>query len=341
MGSLLKFVKRPGFDMNIWLAVCCLLITGVLMAQSPQSGLNTGQAAEEFGFQDSANSQMRNVRETKSGNLKKTEKKTEKKTNKKTKSSKSRKNKKSRKLKKKTLNKKTKNKKNKKVRTRKSKDSKQNSCQTSSEVDGVCIQNAIDILGYEKNQILNFQKQKARIESHNRTANNKMKKRDSFQAVASTLLEAIGGNLNSPTCKDSTSSRMAATAVDTVNTLANCSSVISESCTIYNTTTITALQDCHDLFQNFKSVSANCRTSNTDNGPVACACWFNAYLGMRKLKEENCDAQPTAKAVKATRNNCITVFLKCKKAEDLAVSLVATCGDGAVKTKDGKTISTL
>merc|ERR1712193_341504 len=155
MGSLLKFVKRPGSDMNIWLAVCCLLITGVLMAQSPQSGLNTGQAAEEFGFQDSANSQMRNVRETKSGNLKKTKKKT--------KSSKSRKNKKSRKLKKKTLNKKTKNKKNKKVRTRKSKDSKQNSCQTSSEVDGVCIQNAIDILGYEKNQILNFQKQKARI----------------------------------------------------------------------------------------------------------------------------------------------------------------------------------
>ena len=63
--------------------------------------------------------------------------------------------------------------------------------------------------------------------------------------------------------------------------------------------------------------------------------------GMRKLKEENCDAQPTAKAVKAIRNNCIAVFLKCKKAEDLAVSLVATCGDGAVKTKDGKSINRL
>ena len=68
-------------------------------------------------------------------------------------------------------------------------------------------QNAVEILGFEKNKILNFQKQKARIESHNRTANNKNKKRNTFQNAASKLLEAIGGDVNSPTCSDTSSSR--------------------------------------------------------------------------------------------------------------------------------------
>merc|ERR1712241_330436 len=159
----------------------------------------------------------------------------------------------------KTVKKKNKNgqRQNKKI-PRKNEIPKQAKCQTSSEVDAPCIQNAIDILGYERNQILNFQKQKARIESHNRTANNKKEKRDSFQAAASALLEAIGGNLTSPTCKDSTSSRMAASAVDNYNTLANCSSTISEACTVpastYNTTILTKLRDCHQLFKNFKAV---------------------------------------------------------------------------------------
>merc|ERR1711971_1307223 len=208
MGSVLKLfvsstvstvstVSTP--DMNILLAVCCLLITGVLTDL-----LNTGEAREEFGLQDFANIHIRNVRESRK--LKKTDKKTNKKT--KGKRRKNRKAKKDQKKREQTGNQKNKNwkRQNKKI-GRKAETPKQSSCQTSSEVDAACIQNAIDILGYERNQILNFQKQKARIQSHNRTANNKKEKRDSFQAAASTLLEAIGGNLNSPTCKDSTSSR--------------------------------------------------------------------------------------------------------------------------------------
>ena len=54
---------------------------------------------------------------------------------------------------------------------------------------------------------------------------------------------------------------MAATAVDNYNTLANCSSRISEACTVpsttYNTTALTNLQECQQLFNSFKSVSAS------------------------------------------------------------------------------------
>ena len=60
---------------------------------------------------------------------------------------------------------------------------------------------------------------------------------------------------------------------------------------------------------------------------------------MRKLKEERCDAQPIAVSVKKVRNACISTFLACKKAEDLAVSLVATCGQGEVKTKEGRALT--
>merc|ERR1711997_1085289 len=233
MGSLLKLAVSSGTDMNILTAVCCLLITGVLTDL-----FETEEGNEEFGLQDLTNIQIRNVGETKSRKLRKIKKKSNGKT---------RRNKKARKGQKskgKTVNKTEKNKKRQDKKFG-GKNSKQNSCQSSSEVDAACIQNAIDILGYERNQILNFQKQKARIESHNRTANNKRKKRDSFQAAASALLESIGGNLNSPTCKDSTSSRMAATAVDNYNTLANCSSTISEACSVpsttFNTTILTNL----------------------------------------------------------------------------------------------------
>ena len=54
---------------------------------------------------------------------------------------------------------------------------------------------------------------------------------------------------------------MAASAVENYNTLANCSSLISQACTVpsttYNTTTLTALQDCQQLYTNFKAVSAS------------------------------------------------------------------------------------
>ena len=49
--------------------------------------------------------------------------------------------------------------------------------------------------------------------------------------------------------------------MENYNTLANCSSLISQACTVpsttYNTTTLTALQDCQQLYTNFKAVSAS------------------------------------------------------------------------------------
>ena len=106
--------------------------------------LNTGQAKEELGLQDLANIHMRNVRETakktnKKKKVKRNLKKTENKKNKKRR--RNRKTKKDQKKRGKNGKKKNKNRnKQNRKNPRPNENPKQASCQTSSEVDGVCIQ---------------------------------------------------------------------------------------------------------------------------------------------------------------------------------------------------------
>ena len=49
--------------------------------------------------------------------------------------------------------------------------------------------NAFD---FEKNQILNFQKQKARVTNFNKTTGNKLGKKGEFDSAARFLLQALG-----------------------------------------------------------------------------------------------------------------------------------------------------
>ena len=56
--------------------------------------------------------------------------------------------------------------------------------------------------------------------------------------------------------------------------------------------------------------------------------------GIVIAKKEGCTAltSKTAKAVKASKNKCLTAFSACKQAEDEAVSLIHACVSGAVKS---------
>ena len=54
------------------------------------------------------------------------------------------------------------------------------------------FQNAIDSLNFEKNQIRNFFKQKARVQAHNKTTSSKKGKKGEFKDAAKYLLQAIG-----------------------------------------------------------------------------------------------------------------------------------------------------
>ena len=134
----------------------------------------------------------------------------------------------------------------------------------------------MDSLNFEKNQIQNFFKQKARLQNHNKTTSNKQGKKGEFMDSAKYMLQAIGedkfsalskdlcagGNISNPTCGESgtaNKARSAKSAVDNYNTLLNCSNSIKEACTmpthIFNATKKALLDNCAYIFNKSKTAS--------------------------------------------------------------------------------------
>lgn len=207
-------------------------------------------------------------------------------------------------------------------------------------MNDTCLQNAVDSLNFEKNQIQNFYKQKARLQNHNKTTSNKQGKKGEFEDAAKYMLIAIGGNISNPTCGESGSAqkaRSAKTAVQNYNTLLNCSNSIHEACTmpksVFNETKAKLLDTCANVYNKSKFAADDCRTNKAylTNGTAACDCWSKAAFGITAAKQFGCSATSTAKQVKQTKNKCIAAFGDCKKAEDAAVALIHTCLAGEVK----------
>ena len=103
-------------------------------------------------------------------------------------------------------NKKRKNKrKSKKSKKSKIRKQKQSSC-SSNEVSLTCMKNAMDCMLFEKNQILNWQKQAKRLENHGTISTNKVGKKGEFEEARKHLEWAIGGDKNNPQCGPNTTS---------------------------------------------------------------------------------------------------------------------------------------
>merc|ERR1712072_1160384 len=212
------------------------------------------------------------------------------------------------------------------------------SCGTSG-VNDTCLLNAVNSLNFEKNQIQNFFKQKARLENQNKVTGNKKGKKGEFEDAAGYMLTAIGGNISSPTCGENStrSARAAADAVSTYNTLINCSASIQEACDMPNgTINATFNANCAQIYNLSKIASDDCRSNSayTNNGSAACNCWEKAAIGIVIAKKEGCTKKSgeQAKAVKRQKKKCIDAFSACKKAEDAAVALIHTCMSGEVNT---------
>merc|ERR1712012_1449903 len=212
------------------------------------------------------------------------------------------------------------------------------SCGTSG-VNDTCLLNAVNALNFEKNQIQNFFKQKARLENQNKVTGNKKGKKGEFEDAAKYMLTAIGGDISSPTCGENTtrSQRAAADAVATYNTLINCSASIHEACDMPNgTINATFNANCADIYNKSKVASDDCRSNSayTSDGAAACNCWEKAAIGITIAKAEGCTkkGKEQAQAVKKQKQKCISAFSKCKKAEDAAVALIYTCMSGEVNT---------
>jgi hypothetical protein len=206
-------------------------------------------------------------------------------------------------------------------------------------VNDTCLINAVNSLNFEKGQIQNFFKQKARLENQNKVTGNKQGKKGEFEDAAKYMLTAIGGNISTPTCGDNSSrtTRAAADAVATYNTLINCSAAIHDACDMPNgTINATFNANCANIYNLSKTASDDCRSNSnyTTDGAAACNCWEKAAIGIVIAKDAGCtkESSKQAKAVKKQKTKCISAFSKCKKAEDAAVALIHTCMSGEVNT---------
>merc|ERR1711936_1242818 len=137
------------------------------------------------------------------------------------------------------------------------------SCGTTG-VNDTCLINAVSALNFEKGQIQNFFKRKARLENQAKVTGNKKGKKGEFEEAAGYMLTAIGGNISSPTCGENStrSARAAADAVSTYNTLINCSATIHETCDMPNDTiNATFNANCANIYNLSKIASDDCRSN--------------------------------------------------------------------------------
>merc|ERR1711971_1319155 len=181
------------------------------------------------------------------------------------------------------------------------------SCGTSG-VNDTCLINAVNSLNFEKNQIQNFFKQKARLENQDKVTGNKKGKKGEFEDAAGYMLTAIGGNISSPSCGENSTraQRAAADAVTTYNTLINCSETIHEACDMPNgTINATFNANCADIYNKSKIASDDCRsnTAYTNNGSAACNCWEKAAIGIVIAKAEGCTKKDRKRKRKNRLNN--------------------------------------
>merc|ERR1712066_443279 len=93
-----------------------------------------------------------------------------------------------------------KNKKVEKKNTKKSRKRNTTTCSDSSKVSNVCLEEAVFVMKYLRNQVRTFGRRFARIEGFNKPISNKLGKKGVFEETAKYLLLALGGNISSAAC---------------------------------------------------------------------------------------------------------------------------------------------
>jgi len=214
-------------------------------------------------------------------------------------------------------------------------------CTDSSSVSNDCLEDAVFVMKYLRNQVRTFGRKFARIQGFNKTIGKKLAKKGVFEETAKYLLMALGGNISSAACgeasKRSVTNRATNYALSNYTLLNNCSAAIQDACSLPDNTLndqdVEVFQTCEDKFNQTKMLADDCRTNKkyTSDGTAACTCWSKIVDAIEKVRKNGtCNADDTNKGVKTGKDLCMTKFSECRKAEDAAVQLVYTCSSGDV-----------
>merc|ERR1719228_2250540 len=169
------------------------------------------------------------------------------------------------------------------------------------------------------NQVANFKKQLKRAQNHVKIVKKKKEKSNVFEKDAAIVKDVVGGNLTAPTCPGTAGApKSASEAASKGNMLLSCKQDITTSCkeiTINSTLT----GSCTETMDTFEAKVNECKTDDS------CTCWSEAFA--MKPSIISCNAFNEADAVKTKKKTCLKTFSGCKKAQDSAVEVAATCPD--------------
>jgi len=170
-------------------------------------------------------------------------------------------------------------------------------------------------------QVANFFRQLKRAENHAKIVSKKKGKKDNFESDAAILQEAVGGSFSAPSC--ASGRRSASVAGEKGQILANCTNSIGAACADITVNT-SLLGDCKTKMEAYQTKITTCKTDDS------CTCWTEATN--MKSDITACKATDEMNRVKSLKSSCLDKFSDCKKAQDSAVELTASCPTTSVTT---------
>merc|ERR1711892_422610 len=224
------------------------------------------------------------------------------------------------------------------IKTKKKTTDPRQACSGTTPVSSTCIENAMNVLVFERIQVTNYLKQSKQLIRHGTQADNKRGKKGEFVHAAEHMLMAIGGNLSKPLCgtntTDASTRKIQHRALDlhleNYDKLMNCSAAIQEACVVpenaYNETALVKIKACNASMEEFRNFTKTCMTNDMKNDATTqCACWAEGKTKMDAIKAQKCSINKEKKEVTAEKKKCVKVFTVCKKMEDASIQLIHTC----------------
>jgi len=203
---------------------------------------------------------------------------------------------------------------------------------TTSGMGMVCLSAAVKYMKQWKDVVGNFKRQSSRSTKHSSVGGKKHGKKGVFAPVAHRLVQAGGDNKTNLSCGGLYDNDGAKQLTNLTKLLFDCEIDVNMSCNPanYPKHNDTILDMCTNLTEKFEKASESCmkktvgKTSDSDYS-AACMCWEDSSLADMSTGVADCKIQDTQKEITVQKQKCVAAFAKCRKYEDEASHVMASC----------------
>lgn len=195
-----------------------------------------------------------------------------------------------------------------------------------------CLSAAVKYMKQWKDVVGNFKRQSSRSTKHSSVGDKKHGKKGVFAPVAHRLVEVGGDNKSNLSCAGVYDNEGAKQLTNLTKLLFDCEKDVNMSCNPanYPKHNDTMLNMCTNITEQFDNASEKCmkktvgKSSDSDYSE-ACMCWEDSSLAAMSISVGDCKIQDKQKEITTQKQACVAAFAKCRKYEDEAISVMATC----------------